>query len=159
MAFESLHDIAKKSRKPKYRGASTPKSLVSVTQSFYEDRDLRVLTIRLTVEALLQARMQIGDRVDIAYDFSEKLWRVALVQDQESKKGYAISGSSKSGNGQVRFTHYTGMPLISEEKTRKARGFSDNKKTAFSPGNIIFSLLATTTEDQAETADLLAEGA
>jgi hypothetical protein len=152
MAFESLHEIAKNSRNS--RGSITPKALVSVTQAYYADKNSRIITIRLTADALSQARMQVSDRVDIAYDPDSNLWRVALIQDLKTKKGYAISGSSQSKHGQIRFTHYQGMPLISEENTRKARAFSEDEKVAFSPGQIIFSLAEIKTHEKSVNEEL-----
>ncbi|PST98657.1 hypothetical protein C9J03_26150 [Photobacterium gaetbulicola] len=152
MAFESLHEIAKAARSGSSRGGSTTKSIISITQAYYQNRDARVITIRLSEKALSEARMQVGDRVDVAYDRENKLWRVALISDL-SVKGYAISGTANSARGQVRFTHYEPMPLIAPKYTRKANAFSIDEDIQFSPGQIIFSINEDTIKIDSKEAE------
>ena len=140
MAFESLHDIAKQSRKSRGRASGTPRALISITQAYYKERETTVLTFRLTAEAMEKARFKQGDRADIAYDKENNLWQISAIPSAARNVGYAVSSSSKTGVGQIRLTYYDGMPVIADKKTRKARGFSDDEKVEFSLGQVIFSI-------------------
>lgn len=140
MAFLSLHDMSRAARTGSVRQKTTAtKALLSITQAYYAKNNTTILTIRLTEKALENARMQVGDRVDVAFDPENNLWQVALVNDG-SNRGYAISGAKNSARGQIRFTYYEPMPLIAATKTRKANAFSKDNEMIFNPGQIIFKL-------------------
>ena len=128
MAFLSLHDMSKNARKGSVRKKTTAtKALLSITQVYYAKNNTTVLAIRLTEKALENARMQVGDRVDVAFDPENNLWKVALVNDG-SNRGYAISGTKNSARGQIRFTYYEPMPLIAAIKTKIKVEITTNEK-------------------------------
>ncbi|MGR6831367.1 hypothetical protein [Aliivibrio wodanis] len=140
MGFQSFSEIAKLQRKSKGRSTAAPKSLISITQKSHEDEKKRsIMTLRLSSDAMEKARLKIGDKVDIAYDPSRKLWQIALAHDNQA--GYSISGTKDTSVGTIKFTLYPGMATIAKEQpANSSRIFCDDQSVNPSAGRIIFAL-------------------
>ena len=141
MAFQSYSDIAKAQRKSKGRTPTSAKSLLSITQKIYDKKDDKrsVLTMRVSVQAMDNARFKVGDKVDIAYDPDRALWQVAL--QHEKTGGYAISGAKDGAVGTIRLTLYEGMKgIYKDDAACSVRIFSDDESVNCSAGRIIFAV-------------------
>ena len=58
MAFKSFIEIAKERKRTKRKPILKPKSLLSITQKSYEDKNRRtLLTIRISAEAMKQSAL------------------------------------------------------------------------------------------------------
>ena len=143
MAFKSFIEIAKERKRTKRKPILKPKSLLSITQKSYEDKNRRtLLTIRISAEAMKQSRIQIGDRVDIAHDVKTNQWQISvLTTDPNSNTGYKISGKKTSKTSSVRFSIYKGMKTIADPTLPSSvRILSNDQNVRCSTGKIIFTL-------------------
>lgn len=141
MNFTSISEIAKKRSSKSGRAPSVQG--ITVSQVHYKDREKpsRIMTIRIADAILSQARMNKGDRVDIAFSENGMTWRIKLLP-QDSTTGYSISAATKTSTvGVIRFTWYEGMPLLGGDSSiikAKSKAGLNNIKTT--PAEIIFTL-------------------
>lgn len=120
MTFTSVSNIAEKSRKPRGNNVNrdgASQSLLFSSNSKGVGDEQRQISFRISAPLAREARLLIGDRVDILFDTKD---RIGLIKRVKSG-GYKLTtnGMPRSDIKEgayyacsVKMTHYAGMPMI-----------------------------------------------
>jgi uncharacterized protein YwqG len=142
--FVSFYGIKKKlssSKKRKHTAKQLDK--IAIVQSYeiiktpYRGPQM---TVKLSNEMLAEARMKVGDIVDMSYNSVNDTWKIEI---SSKNNGYKISQRGKNAGGVIRFSLLDGMKVIDNNDTIKNISIkADNKTihTTANPLSILFKL-------------------
>ena len=96
---------------------------IVITQNIKNGTKTEEMSIRVSTTLLTQAKINIGDKVDILWDEENGLWRI-----QKQNRGYSITGKDGSPTHLIRYTLKNGHHKLTDDVNELPKKLSFDTK-------------------------------